>query len=201
VQQLLAHDPRDARLAQCDQLLCRLLDRPHDPLGLGAGRHEREHAAYGFPFNPTRARIDVLEEQLAVVLGSWAAGPFSFDGAHYRLRELDARPKPVQRPHPPLIMGGTGGPRSAALAARFADEYNTPFATVQDVLERKARIDAACAKAGREPLPFSVMTGVIAGGDEAEARDRARRVGERTGQDASGWLSQAPAGCWPSRLR
>lgn len=163
-------------------------------LGLGAGWHEREHVAYGFQFQPTRARIDVLEEQLQVVLGNWGAGPFSFDGAHYQLQELDAQPKPAQRPHPPLIIGGTGGPRSAALAARYATEYNTPFATVEDVRQRKARIDAACAKVGREPLPFSLMTGVIAGADEAEVRDRARRVGERIGQDASGWLSDAPAG-------
>ena len=87
-------------------------------LGIGAGWHEREHEAYGFPFPPTRERIDVLAEQLQVILRSWADGPFTFDGAHYRLRELDAQPKPVQRPHPPLIIGGNAGPRSAALAAR-----------------------------------------------------------------------------------
>ncbi len=163
-------------------------------LGLGAGWHQREHTAYGFPFQPTRVRMDVLEEQLQVVLGSWGEAPFSFDGVHYKLRELDALPKPVQRPHPPLIMGGTGGPRSAALAARFADQYNTPFATVEEVLERRGRIVAACRDAGREPIPFSIMTSVIAGIDEAEVRDRARRVGERTGQDAGGWLSDPPHG-------
>jgi F420-dependent oxidoreductase-like protein len=163
-------------------------------LGLGAGWHEREHAAYGFPFAATRVRIDVLEEQLQVVLGNWGEGPFSFDGAHYQVRELDALPKPVQSPHPPLIMGGTGGPRSAALAARFADEYNTPFASIDDVRERKARIDAACERAGREPLPFSIMTGVLSGADEAEVAARARRLGERTGQDAGGWLREPPHG-------
>lgn len=79
-------------------------------LGLGAGWHEREHEAYGFPFAPTRERVDVLEEQLEVVLGHWSPDrPFAFDGEHYRLRDLDAQPKPVQRPHPPLIIGGSGG--------------------------------------------------------------------------------------------
>ena len=72
--------------------------------------------------------MDVLEEQLQVVLGNWGAEPFSFSGDHYTLHELDAQPKPVQRPHPPLIIGGSGGRRSAELAARFGDEYNTPFA-------------------------------------------------------------------------
>ena len=79
-------------------------------LGLGAGWHQREHEAHGFPFSSTRERMEVLEEQLEVVLGNWAARPFSFAGRHYRLHELEAEPKPVQKPHPPLIIGGSGGP-------------------------------------------------------------------------------------------
>ena len=121
-------------------------------LGLGAGWHEREHAAYGFPFPDTGERMDVLEEQLQVVLGHWSAEPFSFHGRHYQLRELQAEPKPVQRPHPPLIMGGVAGPRSARLAASFADEYNTVFPSVAEVRQRRARIAEACQRAGREPL-------------------------------------------------
>ena len=69
--------------------------------------------------------MDVLAEQLEIVHGQWAEAPFSFAGEHYRLEDLDAQPKPVQRPHPPLLMGGNAGPRAAALAARWADEYNT----------------------------------------------------------------------------
>src|ERR1700759_2402241 len=75
-------------------------------LGLGAGWHEREHRAYGFPFPDTRTRVDVLEEQLQIVLGTWTQAPFSFSGSHYPLEGLDAQPKPVQSPRPPLIMGG-----------------------------------------------------------------------------------------------
>lgn len=146
-------------------------------LGLGAGWHEPEHSAYGFPFPPTRERLDILEEQLQVVLGNWGEDPFSFDGTHYSLRDLDAQPKPVQRPHPPLIMGGMAGPRSAALAARYADEYNTVFPSPDDVRERRASVDAACRQAGREPLPFSVMTGVVVALDEGAVRDRLGRLG------------------------
>ena len=82
-------------------------------LGLGAGWNEREHAAYGFAFPPLKARMDQLAEQLEIVHGQWADEPFSFAGEHYRLEDLDARPKPVQRPHPPLLMGGKAGPRAA----------------------------------------------------------------------------------------
>jgi F420-dependent oxidoreductase-like protein len=161
-------------------------------LGLGAGWHEREHEAHGFPFPSTAERIDVLAEQLQIVLGSWGAGPFSFEGSHYRLRALDARPKPLQRPHPPLLMGGNAGPRSAALAARFADEYNTAFATLEQVRERRARIAAACERARREPIPFSVMTGFLVGADRDELRARAERLRERTGITVS--VERPPAG-------
>lgn len=163
-------------------------------LGLGAGWHEREHAAYGFDFPPTGTRMEVLAEQLQIVLGSWADGRFSFDGDHYVLRDLDAQPKPVQRPHPPLIMGGVAGPRSAALAARFADEYNTVFAPVDAVRERRARIARACEQAGRTPIPFSVMTGVLVGADADELRGRAQRLGQVMGIDPDGLLASPPPG-------
>src|SRR3954462_1268929 len=112
-------------------------------LGLGAGWHEREHAAYGFPFGDLRTRMDVLEEQLAVVHAVWGRDTASVHGAHYRLEDLDAEPKPVKAPPPPLIMGGAAGPRAARLAATYADEYNTVSPTVDEVRERKAAIDRA----------------------------------------------------------
>jgi F420-dependent oxidoreductase-like protein len=163
-------------------------------LGLGAGWHEREHEAYGFPFPPTRERMDVLEEQLQVVLGAWTEAPFSFAGGHYTLRDLDAQPRPVQQPHPPLIMGGAAGRRSLALAARCADEYNTPFPTLADVRSRREALLRACEQAGRDPLPFSIMTGVVVGADEAELGERAARLTERTGlpnvtsEPPTGWI-------------
>lgn len=164
-------------------------------LGLGAGWHEREHAAHGFPFAPTRIRMDVLEEQLQVVLGNWSSnGPFSFSGEHYRLEDLDARPKPVQQPHPPVIIGGSGGARSARLAAAYGDEYNTPFPTVAQVHERRAAVERACEQAGRGPLPFSIMTGVVVGEDEAQLTGRLARLGERIGSDGDTLRRQPPAG-------
>lgn len=165
-------------------------------LGLGAGWHEREHAAYGFPYNDLATRMEVLTEQLEIVHGHWAPGPFSFAGKHYQLEALDAQPKPVQQPHPPLIMGGKAGPLAARLAARYADEYNTTFVTPEVARERRERIAAACQAAGRDPLPLSVMTPVIVGSDEAEVRQRARRSARfrsmpedaLSGEPPAGWL-------------
>jgi len=163
-------------------------------LGLGAGWHEGEHKAYGFPFLPTAERVDVLEEQLQILMGTWAEDDFSFEGAHYELSRLNAQPKPVQRPHPPLIMGGNAGPRSAALAVRFADEYNTPFPSLDQIRTRKAKIDQAFEGAGREPIPFSVMTGAMLGVDAAEVEQRVRRVASATGRDAGALLREPPHG-------
>ena len=139
--------------------------------------------------------MDVLEEQLQVLIGHWGDEPFSLDGEHYVLSDLDAQPKPVQRPHPPLIMGGIAGPRSAALAARFADEYNTPFPSLEDVAASAAiAIAEACERAGRDPIPFSAMIGTVIGADAADLEDRARRVAERTGTSADSLVREPPQG-------
>jgi F420-dependent oxidoreductase-like protein len=161
-------------------------------LGLGAGWHEREHAAYGFEYYDTKTRMDLLEEQLQIVLGNWGTEPFSFAGEHYRLADLQAEPKPVQAPHPPLIMGGQAGPRAARLAATYADEYNFTYVTPDEVPERSGRLAAACERAGRPALPLSVMTTVIVGIDQGDFERRAGRVAQRQGRSTDELLSTAP---------
>ena len=163
-------------------------------LGLGAGWHQREHEAHGFPFLAAAERVDVLEEQLQILMGDWGEDEFSFTGKHYTLSGLNAQPKPVQRPHPPLIMGRNAGPRSASLAARFADEYNTPFPSLEHIQRRKAAVEEACERAGREPIPFSIMAGAILGADAGEVERRARRVAEATGQEPDALLRDPPQG-------
>ena len=140
-------------------------------LGMGTGWSEVEHTASGFPFLSMKERMDVLEEQLEIVHDGYFGdgSSFSFKGEHYELNDLRARPRPVQDPHPPLIMGGNAGPRAARLAARYADEYNTVMPTLDQVRERKANIDAACAKAGRDPIPFTIMTAASVGKDHPDA--------------------------------
>jgi len=151
-------------------------------LGLGTGWSEVEHTANGFPFRSMKERMDVLEEQLEIIHdGHFKPGPFSFKGTYYELSELEARPQPVQQPHLPLIMGGAAGPRAARLAARYADEYNTVMPTIEQIVERKARIDAACEKAGREPIAFTVMATCVIGSDEADYAKRAAAFTTLTG--------------------
>jgi alkanesulfonate monooxygenase SsuD/methylene tetrahydromethanopterin reductase-like flavin-dependent oxidoreductase (luciferase family) len=153
---------------------------------MGTGWSEPEHEAYGFPFPPLGERMARLEEQLQVVSGQWADGPFSFEGRHYEIKELDALPKPVQRPRPPLIMGGSGGPRSLGLAARWCDEYNTIYRTPSECAELRRNLDEACRREGRDPIPLSLMTGWLAGEDRAELLERAGRLAEWRGQGGGG---------------
>jgi F420-dependent oxidoreductase-like protein len=148
-------------------------------LGIGAGWNGREHAAYGFRFPELSERLERLEEQLELIVRQWTQNGVSFAGRHYATDSLDALPKPFQRPRPPLIVGGAAKPRTARLAARFADEYNTPFATAEQCRERRAQVAKGCAEEGREPLVFSLMTGCVVASDRAELRDRVRRLMER----------------------
>ncbi|MEA2901436.1 MAG: hypothetical protein QOH36_1323 [Actinomycetota bacterium] len=163
-------------------------------LGIGAGWHEPEHVAFGFPFPAAATRLQMLEEQIEIVHRSWGPGPFDFRGRHYQLEGCDPRPKPVRQPHPNLIVGGSGGRRSLALAARWADEYNTVFPTVDVCRERRAKVDEAWRAAGRDPSTavFSVMTGCVVGADDDDLRQRTRRVMDR--HRASGsvaeWLAE-----------
>lgn len=154
-------------------------------IGLGAGWHEGEHRAYGFPFPPTGQRLDRLAEQLEIVRGLWSGEAFSFAGTHYALEGVAAEPRPVQS-RMPLILGGSGGARSAALAARFADEYNTTFATPAVARDRRGVVARAWEAAGRDPADFrfSVMTGFAVGCDRGEAAARAARIGERIREPA-----------------
>src|SRR6185437_1671334 len=146
-------------------------------LGLGTGWYEAEHRAYGIPFPPQR--FGILEEQLAIVTGLWAAdGSFSFDGEHYTLEDSPALPKPVQD-RVPVIVGGNGPQRTPALAARYATEYNIGFQP-EDVIARAFdRVRAACQAIGRDPatLKLSVALPTLAAADEATLTRRAGALG------------------------
>ena len=151
--------------------------------GLGSGWFQAEHAAYGIPFPPVAERFDILEEQLAVITGLWGTPEgqtFSFDGTHYQVTDSPALPKPAQRPRPPVLLGGTGARRTPRLAARFADEFNVPFASVADSAAVFARVREACETAGRYPssMTYSVAHTVCCGKDEAEFRRRAAAIGQ-----------------------
>jgi F420-dependent oxidoreductase-like protein len=147
-------------------------------LGLGAGWMEREHRAFGFPFPEMHVRLAMFAEQLEIVHRLWTEERVDFRGEHYTLEDAPGLPKPVQRPHPPLIVGGSGTRGTAEPAARFADEYNTPFQSPEDFAAIRAKVFAACERVGRDPrtMRFSTMTGCLIGSTRNEALEQAREL-------------------------
>ncbi|MFT4085374.1 MAG: LLM class F420-dependent oxidoreductase [Nocardioides sp.] len=171
-------------------------------LGLGAGWFEDEHAAYGIPFPGTRERFDRLEEQLELITGLWAADPaagYSFAGTHYQLTNSPGLPKPVQtgghRGGVHLVIGGHGKRRTPSLAARYADEFNVPFASVADTAAQLDRVRGFVAEAGRTPesMTYSAAQVLCLGADEAEIDRRAAAIGREKAELRENGLAGTPA--------
>lgn len=167
-------------------------------LGIGAGWLDAEHAAYGFPFGSGPERVDLLEEQLQVITGLWSRDPFTHTGAHYQLTECHFTPKPVQRPRPPLLLGGgRTAKRLPRLAARYADEYVIGVGTPAMCRAVREGLDRDCAAAGRDPrtLSLALFAGVCVAETEREVeRTRARLMeGARPHmQNTETWILGTP---------
>jgi F420-dependent oxidoreductase-like protein len=150
-------------------------------IGIGAGWMEREHEAYGFDFFTARERVARLGEQIEIVHDLLRSERVDFTGRYYRLNDAPG----LGRPGLPILVGGSAKPGTTTPAVRFADEYNTFFATIEEVRERKQRLDEVCERAGRDPatLRYSLMAPCVVGEDVAAVRESARRIGERFGRD------------------
>lgn len=167
-------------------------------LGIGAGWYDGEHTAYGIPFPPMGERFDRLAEQLEIVTGMWRSPlgeTFSHDGRWWPVKDSPALPKPAQSPAPPIIIGGFGPKRTPALVARFAAEYNVPFADVETTAGLQAGIDAACDAAGRDPAEVrrSAAQVLCCGTDDAEIARRAAAIGREVDELRTNGLAGTPA--------
>jgi F420-dependent oxidoreductase-like protein len=150
-------------------------------LGIGAGWFEEEHSAYAIAFPPVSERFDRLEEQLEILTGLWTTPAdelFNYEGAYYQLTNSPALPKPVQDPHPPILIGGGGKVRTPNLAARFADEFNMPFSSLAVTTTQFERVRRACDEIGRTAeIIFSAAQVLCVGATEKEVAARAAWMG------------------------
>jgi F420-dependent oxidoreductase-like protein len=149
-------------------------------LGLGAGWFEPEHRQYGIPFPPVRERLAALREAAIVIRSLWTEEETTLAGRHYTLTRARCEPKPVQRPHPPLWIGGTGERVLLRVVAELADGWNSLPVAVEDY-ERLARALAAhCAELGRDPgeIRRSLIFQTVLGETEREAAERLRARAE-----------------------
>ncbi|TWP48875.1 LLM class F420-dependent oxidoreductase [Lentzea tibetensis] len=165
--------------------------------GFGAGWYADEHTAYGIPFPSVTERFERYEEQLAIITGLWetpAGDTFSFSGEHYELTDSPALPKPLQSPRPPVLIGGVGARRTPALAARYANEFNLPFQSIETAETQFARIDAACSEIGRDPSEITRSAALVAciGRTDADVARRASAIGREVEELKENGLAGTP---------
>jgi F420-dependent oxidoreductase-like protein len=164
-------------------------------LGVGIGWNEGEHARHGIPLPPLAERFEMLEDELAMLHGFWKEPDgWSFAGRHWTVDDALVRPRPIQRPHPPIIVGGGGKPRSIRAAARWGDEYNVSGPELPEIPAIHARLRAACAAEGRADgsVVFSAMTGVVVGANDDEVSERIGRMLDAfgmSGTDSGAWVA------------
>jgi F420-dependent oxidoreductase-like protein len=188
--------PLAISIAQVDEMSGGRVD-----FGIGTGWFEKEHLAYAIPFPPLRERFARLTEQLELITGLWAAPlgeTFDYAGTHYAVNNSPALPKPVQRPHPPIIVGGSGATKTPRLAATFADEYNVPFEPLDTISTQFDRVRAAVDAVGRpaDSMTYSAAFVVCAGRDEAEIAKRAAAIG----RDVEELRSNSPLAGTPNQI-
>ena len=164
-------------------------------LGLGTGWFDGEHHAYAVPFPPLGERFERLEEQFEILTGLWTTPVgerFSFAGRHYSVTDSPGLPKPAQSPKPPLIVGGAGQKRTPAVAARWADEFNTPFHPFEAAVQQHDRVRKACEAAGRDPgsMVYSAALTTVVGADDAEVQRRSDNIGQAPMQVGLGGTPQ-----------
>ena len=124
-------------------------------VGLGAGWFEAEHQQYGLELPPMRERLQRLDEACSILKALWTMPRATFDGKHYQVREAYHEPKPVQRPHPPLVIGGAGEKVTLRIAARHATEWNLANGTAEEFRRKCGILDEHCRALGRDPATIA----------------------------------------------
>ncbi len=155
-------------------------------LGLGAGWQQNEHEAYGIPFHTMRERLERLDEACQVLKSLWTERRSTFKGRYYQLSDAPLDPKPVQRPHPELMVGGGGERVTLRIVAKHADHWNVWGGP--SVLARKGAIlDEHCAAVGREPkrITRSVNMALHVTDKKEDVERLAQTIATRMGRHAA----------------
>jgi F420-dependent oxidoreductase-like protein len=138
-------------------------------IGIGAGWNEEESGAYGIDLGSPKERSDRFEEACEVIVGLLSEETISFHGAYYELAEARCNPKPLQRPHPPICIGGSGEQRTLRIAARFAQHWNFVGGTPEEFAHKREVLHRHCAEIGRDPAEILLSSHVRFQGDPAAA--------------------------------
>jgi F420-dependent oxidoreductase-like protein len=142
-------------------------------IGLGAGWHTHEHDAFGIPFASSMGeRLDILEEGIQVLKALWTQEEAHYSGEHFSLAGARCHPRPAQRPHPPIVIGGAGEKRTLRIVAEHADEWNVHGITLDGFRDKRAVLERHCEAVGRDPgsIRHSVAGPCVIGATDADVR-------------------------------
>jgi F420-dependent oxidoreductase-like protein len=143
-------------------------------LGLGAGWMDEEYRAYGYPFPRARARVEQLEEGIEVIKRLFTEERATYEGKYYGINDALNRPKPVQKPHPPILIGGAGEKLLLPVVARHADIWNCPNNYATELPHKLAVLRELCESAGRDPeaIEISEQCVIVLGRDEKDFKKK-----------------------------
>jgi F420-dependent oxidoreductase-like protein len=147
-------------------------------LGIGAGWNEQESGAYGIELGTPRQRSDRFEEACEVLVGLLSQETTTFKGEYYHLIDARNEPKGVQRPHPPICVGGSGERRTLRTAARFAQHWNFVGGTPEEFARKREVLHAHCHDLGRDPGEILLSSHVMFDGDPAATAAAAASLGD-----------------------
>lgn len=155
--------------------------------GVGAGYFEAEHEAYGIPLGTVRERADRLAEACEIFKGLWTEQRFSFEGKHYTLADAACEPKPIRKPHPPIMIGGSGEKLTLRTTALHADQWNMPpgdsGVSPEEFEAKLAVLHQRCAEVGRDPgeIETNLALMVVLEEDDAAAKTRRDEIASAFG--------------------
>lgn len=159
--------------------------------GIGAGWNQEESGAYGIELGSAKERSDRFEEACEVLVGLLTQETTTFKGHYYELSEARCNPKAVQRPHPPICVGGAGERRTLRTAARFAQHWNLVGGTPEDLTRKRQILDAHCSDIGRNPAEIQTSCCVFYAGSPGETAAQVAAMGQ-AGADLAMVLLPAP---------
>jgi alkanesulfonate monooxygenase SsuD/methylene tetrahydromethanopterin reductase-like flavin-dependent oxidoreductase (luciferase family) len=144
--------------------------------GIGAGWHEAEAGAYGIPFPRAGIRVEMLDEALSIITKLWTEDQVTFKGKHYSLEKAVCLPKPIQKPHPPILVGG-GGNKMLRVIAKHANAWNSGFVDPEGFRQEIARLEKACKEMGRDPneIENTFQSRIIIAEKDEDAMKRAEK--------------------------
>jgi alkanesulfonate monooxygenase SsuD/methylene tetrahydromethanopterin reductase-like flavin-dependent oxidoreductase (luciferase family) len=147
--------------------------------GIGAGWNDTEANAYGMPLLPIGKRLDQLEESCRIIKSLLTREWTTFEGTYYRMTNARCEPKPVQKPHPPFVLGGMGEKRMLKIAAMFADDWNYPGGPPEDLAHKIEVLHGHCATVGRNPADITISCHLFVSESPQETAERAAAYVEK----------------------